>query len=142
MRVAAPQRLASAVRAGLAYFAVVFATGFVFGTMRTLWLVPLLGERTAELLETPLMLAVIYLTARWIVRRFGLRQSSLPIRAAVGAVALILLVGAEIAVVLSLRGLTLADYIRSRDPVSGTAYVVSLLIFAAMPAVLGTGRRD
>ena len=47
----------SVLRAGVVYFAVVFATGFALGTVRTLWLAPALGERRAELLETPFMLA-------------------------------------------------------------------------------------
>ena len=43
-----------------------------------------------------------------------------------------MLVG-ELAVGIGLRGMTAADIILNRDPVSGTAYYVSLLLFAAMP---------
>jgi hypothetical protein len=51
-------------KAGAAYFALVFAVGFVLGTIRTLWLVPRVGTRTAELMEMPLMLAATILAAR------------------------------------------------------------------------------
>ena len=46
-------------KAGAVYFGLVFVTGFVLGTIRTLWVVPHLETRTAELLEAPLMLVVI-----------------------------------------------------------------------------------
>jgi hypothetical protein len=45
------------LKAGLIYFAIVFGAGFVLGTIRTLWVVPRLGTRMAELMETPIMLA-------------------------------------------------------------------------------------
>ncbi len=46
------------VKAGVLYFALVFAVGFVLGTIRTLWIVPRFGTRMAELMEMPIMLAV------------------------------------------------------------------------------------
>ena len=52
------------------YFAIVFGAGFVFGTVRVMWLVPTVGVRIAELTELPLMLAVVFFAARWVNRRF------------------------------------------------------------------------
>jgi len=121
---------------GALYFVAVFAVGFLLGVVRTLWLVPRLGERRAELLEIPLMLVAIYLAARWIAGRFYLRARPLPVRLVVGLVALALLLAAELALVLYLRSLTVTEYLETRDPVSGTAYALSLLIFAAMPALV------
>lgn len=54
---------------GSLYFALVFAVGFALGAVRVLWLVPRLGERAAELLEAPFMLAASFFFARWVVRR-------------------------------------------------------------------------
>jgi hypothetical protein len=39
------------VKPGARYFVVVFAVGLVLGTIRTLWFVPSMGVRTAELME-------------------------------------------------------------------------------------------
>ncbi len=44
------------LRAAVFYFLLVFGAGFLLGIGRVLLIVPLLGERTAELLEMPLML--------------------------------------------------------------------------------------
>lgn len=42
------------LKAGALYFALAFGAGFVLGTIRVLWAVPRFGERTAELMETPI----------------------------------------------------------------------------------------
>ena len=125
--------------AGFAYFALVFAAGFALGVMRVRWLVERIGERNAELLEAPLMLAVVFLAARWTVQRFRLPSAWGP-RLAVGFLALALLLACELTVVLALRGLTLAEYLASRDPLAGSVYAVSLVLFALMPALLLLGR--
>jgi hypothetical protein len=59
------------VKAGALYFALVFAVGFVLGASRTLWVVPRLGTRMAELMEMPIMLAVTIVVARWTVLRLS-----------------------------------------------------------------------
>jgi hypothetical protein len=121
-----------ALKAGILYFALVFGAGFVLGPIRVLWVVPWIGERVAELIEMPVMLVVIVFAARWVVRRLGVPSSSSR-RLAVGFVALGLLLAAEFTVVLWLRGLTIGEYLASRDPVSGTVYVMMLGVFALMP---------
>jgi len=116
------------LKAGVLYFVVVFGAGFVLGSIRVMWLVPRFGTRAAELMEMPVMLAVTILAARWIVRRPGLPSK----RLGVGIVALALLLMAELTLVLW-RGLTIHEYIASRDPVAGTVYIVMLGAFAIMP---------
>ncbi|HJS75344.1 MAG TPA: hypothetical protein VJ921_13725, partial [Vicinamibacteria bacterium] len=120
------------LKSGLLYFALVFAAGFALGPVRVLWAVPRFGERTAELMEAPLMLAVVALTGRWIARRFEEPKTSARLLA-VGLVALAMLLAAELTMVLSLRGLSVSEYVRSRDPVGGAVYVALLLLFALMP---------
>ncbi len=123
-------------KAGLAYFAIVFVVGFVLGTIRTLWVVPFVGVRMAELAESPVMIAVSVLAARWVARRVGL-PTSWPKRVASGLVALGLMLFAEFGFVLWVRGLTIRQYWESRDPVSGTVYLVSLAMFAVIPIFVG-----
>jgi hypothetical protein len=122
-------------KAGLLYFLIVFGTGFVLGFVRSVWAVPRLGSRAAELAEMPVMLMVIIAAARWIVRRLpeSLSRSDL---FAVGLIALALLLIAEFSIVLWLRGLSAWDYLASRDPVSGAAYYLLLVLFAFMPLLL------
>jgi hypothetical protein len=116
------------------YFLLVFGAGFVLGTGRVLFLVPLLGERTAELLEMPLMLGVIVVAARWIVRH-SLEDRRLISTLSVGFIAMGLVSIADLAVGMLLRGMSATEVFLDRDPVSGTAYYISLLLFAVMPAI-------
>ena len=119
------------LRAGLLYFLAVFVVGFLLGTLRVLMLVPRFGERWAELTELPLMVLASFLVARLLIRRFA--PLSPGQRAGMGAIALALLVAAELCLTVLLQERTLAEYVGARDPVSGAAYLVSLLAFAAMP---------
>ena len=123
------------VSAAAAYFALVFGAGFVLGAIRVPLLVPRLGERTAKLLETPLMLVVVVFAARFIVRHFSLPRPW-AVRATVGALALGLLIAAEGLLVVALQGRSIAEYAASRDPVSGGVYLAALVVFAAMPTAL------
>jgi hypothetical protein len=123
------------LQAGMVYFAFVFGAGFVLGPVRILWAAPALGTRTAELIETPLMLVVITLAARWTVRHLAVPPVPSK-RLGIGLIALGLLLVAEFTVVLWLRGLSIRDYLASRDPVSGTVYIVMLGVFAVMPLVV------
>lgn len=120
------------IKAGGLYFVCVFSLGFVLGTIRTLWVVPRLGTRIAELSEMPIMVAVVILAARWIVRHFAV-PSTLSARLGVGCIALGLMVISEFAFVLRLRGLSIRRYLASRDPVAATAYYLALAVFASMP---------
>ncbi len=117
--------------AGL-YFAIIFATGFVLGTLRVIFLVPMLGPRYAELLEIPLMLAAVFLVGGWIGRLANNHKQAL----SVGFMALLLLLAAEIGLAAILFQKTPIEALFDKDLVSGTAYYLALLVFALMPAWL------
>lgn len=120
------------IGAGLTYFAIVLGAGFVLGVFRVPFLVPRIGERWAELAEMPIMATVIFLAAGFILRRFPAICS--PARSlAAGVLALALSVCAELGLAVVLQSQTLAEFLRSRDKVSGSVYIALLLVFAAMP---------
>ena len=126
-------RTARIAAAGAAYFALAFAAGFALGTIRVLAVVPRIGERAAELVEAPLMLAVVVAAARFVVRRF-VPGAPAAARLAVGLLGVALLLAVEFTVVLALRGLSPVEYFAGRDPVAGAVYVVLFVLFAVMSA--------
>jgi type IV secretory pathway TrbD component len=123
------------VKAGAIYFALVFGAGFVLGTIRTLWVVPRFGMRMAELMEMPIMLAVTIVAARWTVLRLS-GPTMWSVRLGMGCIALVLMLVAEFGFVLWIRGLSIKDYLATRDPVSGTVYYAMLVVFAIMPMLV------
>ena len=128
------------IKAGLVYFALVMGAGFLLGMVRVPFLVPRLGERVAELIEMPLMLVVIGLSARFVVRRFALPPTA-SVRLKVGFLALALAVCAELLLAMALQGQSVRAYIASRDPVSGSVYLAMLGLFALMPLILARMQR-
>jgi hypothetical protein len=127
------------LKAGMLYFALVFGAGFVLGLIRMLWVVPRVGTRIAELMESPIMLVVIIVAARWLVRRLAVPPEPSS-RLGMGFLALALLVIAEISLVGPLQGYSVNEYFSSRDPISGTVYYVMLLVYALMPFLLAQRR--
>ncbi|MCE9571390.1 MAG: hypothetical protein K8R10_15520 [Rhodocyclales bacterium] len=125
----------STIKAGIAYFAIVLGAGFVMGAFRVPFLVPRLGERVAELIEMPFMFVVILLGARFIARKYALPPRT-PVRLAAGLLALGLSLAAEVVLAVVLQDQSIADYIASRDPVSGGVYLAMLALFALMPLIL------
>ena len=123
------------LKAGVLYFALVFGAGFVLGSIRILWVVPRFGARMAELMETPIMFVVTIVAARWMVRRLAV-PPKVSSRLGMGCVGLGLMLVAEFTLVLWLRGLSIREYLASRDPVSGTVYYVMLGVFCIMPLLV------
>jgi len=124
-----------ALKAGALYFALVFGAGFILGPIRLYFVVPSIGTRMAELMEIPIMIAVIFFAARWVVRRLGIPPTP-GIRLGMGCTAFVLLLAAEFGFVLWLQGLSISEYLATRDPVSGTVYYISLGVFAIMPILV------
>jgi hypothetical protein len=129
------------LKSGLFYFAIVFGIGFALGTIRVIWAVPHFGARVAELIEMPFMLIAIIATARWLVLRLAI-PPVLWVRLGMGLVALGFLLVAEFGGVLYLRGMTIAQYFATRDPISGTLYYIMLGVFATMPWLVSQRRTE
>jgi hypothetical protein len=130
------QTITQIPKAGVLYFAIVFGAGFVLGTVRTLWILPRVGTRIAELMEAPIMLVITFAAARWIALRLASPARS-SARLGIGAIALGLLLFAEFGLVLWLRGISIREYLATRDPVSGTVYYAMLGLFGLMPLLVG-----
>jgi hypothetical protein len=96
-------------RAGIAYWAVVFALGFVLGTIRVLWLAPLVGLIPATLMELPAMLGASWLASGWVVRRFAIASAGEALAA--GGLAFALLMAAECALGVAMMGMTPAQWL-------------------------------
>lgn len=124
------------IKVSLIYFLLVFGAGFILGPIRIFMVVPHFGMRIAELLEIPIMITVIILAAKWIVRHFAVPQTFFS-RFGMGLIAFGLLLVAEFSLVLWLRGISISEYFATRDPVSGTVYYLSLVVFAIMPLLVG-----
>lgn len=121
----------SVLRAAVLYFACVFGAGFVLGSIRVPLLVPRLGERTAELLELPLMLAVVAFVSRWRQRRTASLRPSQQLGA--GGLAWLCLMGAEFALAAALTGRSPREVVSTHDPVAGAAYYTATILFALGP---------
>jgi len=95
-------------------------------------LVPLIGERWAELAEMPIMAAVIFFAAGYMLRHFPeIAQPGLSLTA--GLMALAFLIAAELGLAVFLQDQTLVEFIDSRDKISGSVYIALLLVFGIMP---------
>src|SRR5437660_1639436 len=124
-----------ALKAGVIYFLLVFAVGWVLGPIRELWAVPHFGRMAAMLSEAVIMLIAMIVAARWVIRRFNVPQTlgaTLPI----GLIAIGLLFPAEIAGVLWVRGLSLQEYFASFVTGPGVISLLMFLLFAAMPTLV------
>ena len=120
------------IRASFLYFVLVMGAGFLLGSVRVLFVVPHLGERWAELAEMPIMAIVIFVAAGYILRRYPEVQTR-GRALVVGFTALALSVSAELALAVVLQSQSLAEYLASRDKISGSVYLVMLVAFALMP---------
>lgn len=120
------------IGAGALYFVVLFALGFVLGTIRTLFLEPWLGPVGAVLVESVPMIAAMWLAAPWAARLFDLAPAIAP-RLVMGGVALLLLALAETGLDALMRGRVMwAERLRTTEGLIGLALMAA---FALMPAL-------
>jgi hypothetical protein len=126
--------MATPAVAGLAYFALVFALGFVLGTVRTLLVrdAPGAGRLLGVLIELPIMLGASWFLCRRVVHRFAVAPT-VAARAVMGGVAFALLLGAELAVGALLFDRTLAQHFALYLEASYALGLAAQVAFALMP---------
>lgn len=122
------------VRAGAAYFAIVFAAGFALGTVRTLLHAPRIGELLAVLFELPLMLAIAWLACGTLLTHFRIPQRVAP-RLSMGAVAFALLMLAELTLSVTAFDRSMSDFARELTTPHGLLGLSGQVLFALMPLV-------
>ena len=124
------------VLAGVAYFALAFLFGFVLGVLRTLAIEPRVGELAAVMLELPVMLLLSWFICRRLSRLFGL-SPRIGVRSAMGAVAFVLLITAELAIVMPLRGMATEDYVGHLMTGAGALGLAGQVGYALIPVLQG-----
>jgi hypothetical protein len=128
------------LKAGVVYFLLVFAVGWVLGPIRELWAVPHFGRMVAMLSEAVIMLIAMIVAARWIIRRLDVPRT-LPATVSMGLIAIGLLFPAEIAGVVWVRGLSLQEYLAGFATGPGIISLVMFLLFAGMPTLVTLSTR-
>ncbi|MGB8623456.1 MAG: hypothetical protein WCD16_11605 [Paracoccaceae bacterium] len=123
-----------ALTAGVAYFGAVFAAGVILGTLRTLLLVPALGEVPAVVIEIPVMLTISWVVSRWLVRRFAV-SARLPERVTMGVAALVLLLLAEAALAILVFQRPFQAHLTHYTTLPGALGLAAQVCFAAMPVL-------
>jgi hypothetical protein len=133
-----PDTLLNAIKTGARYFALIFALGFVLGTIRVLWLAPMAGETLAVLTELPIMLTASWFGARWLVTRH--RLVAIGDRAVMGAVALLLLFIAELLMAVLLFGQTPQAWFTGVVTMPGPIGLAGQILFGLMPLLVRSPR--
>lgn len=121
----------TALKAGTAYFAMVFALGFVLGALRVLWLAPYIEETAAVLAEQPVMLTASWIAARWLVRRQHIARPRA--RLVMGATAFVMLMIAELMLAVSLFGQTPNQWLDGVMTMPGPVGLMGQVVFGLMP---------
>jgi hypothetical protein len=127
-----------AVKSGIYYFARIVGLGFALGTLRVLWLVPMMGETNAVLAEQPIMLIASWFVARCLVRRQ--RLLSICARGVMGVTAFTLLMLAEVILASVLSGQAPAEWLRSIFAMPGIIGLAGQVLFALMPVLMPVDR--
>ncbi len=125
-------RIPAALKAGVAYFAVVFAAGFGLGVIRMLVVIPRVGETVAVLIEAPVMLGISWPVARRLTRWFAVPDAA-EARVLMGAVALALTLATEAGLSILLFGRTLDQHFASYLTEAGALGLLAQIGFAATP---------
>lgn len=127
------------IRLACTYFGVVFSTGFVFGIIRQLYVIPKfqLRSSSAEIIEAPVTFVAVIVWARWLIHRYKIPAKT-RVRLAVGLLGLGLMTSAE------LTGNTLVGERNSSAErehercatVARALYLFDLMVFGLMPWLL------
>ncbi|KAF0114744.1 MAG: hypothetical protein FD150_1383 [Rhodobacteraceae bacterium] len=117
------------VKAGVAYVSAVFAVAFLIGALRVMLIAPRTGPLLAVALEVPLILALSWLVAGRVLRRWPLEAGQ---RLATAALAFALLMALELATALAF-GQTSGDFLTAMTTPAGALGLAGQIGFALIP---------
>ena len=126
--------------AALRYFLIVFAAGFVFGTIRTLSIDDTPDARLmAVAIELPAILLVSWLASAHATKRYNVPSTSAT-RLAMGGAAFGLLMLAELLLDLALAGRTVAEHFAAYGEASHQLGLAGQVAFALFPLIQSARR--
>jgi hypothetical protein len=120
------------LKPALVYFAVVFAAAFAFGALRVTLIAPQIGALAAVTLEVPLILALSWLVAGQVLRRWPMTQGQ---ALAMGGLAFAFLMLAEFALAYLLSGQTPRAYATTFTEAPGALGLAGQVGFGLIPAL-------
>jgi hypothetical protein len=118
------------------YFLMLFALGFVLGTVRVLFVAPSIGVLGATLLEVPLMLAASFFGCRWVVGQWRV-STACAARVAMALWFMVLLVLFEMLLGVALFGRTLSGTWSRLATPAGMVGLSAQIIAALLPLFVG-----
>ncbi len=123
---------ATAFKAGLLYFAGVFALGFLLGGVRMMLLEPTVGDLLAVIIESPIILALSWLLCRRAIDRFQV-AALVSARLLMGGVALTILLLAEYSLATLMFAESPADFLGNWLTAAGLVGLGGQIVFALFP---------
>jgi hypothetical protein len=130
----------SAMIVATAYFIVLFALGFVLGTIRVLIVAPRFGELVATVAEVPVMLTAAYFICRWALWSWHVPRSP-AIRWAMVPLFPLLLFLFETLLGTILFGRTASDQWASLATPAGLLGLSAQVVAALLPVFVGMDER-
>jgi hypothetical protein len=122
----------NAVKAAVAYFVIVFAIGFVLGTVRVLLVIPRVGPSAAVLIEAPILLSASWLVCGWLLHSLRV-PPAWSARSAMGGTAFALLMAAELSLSVFVFGKSAAEHVQAYLAPHQLIGLAAQLAFAAFP---------
>jgi hypothetical protein len=129
-----------ALIAGAAYFLALFALGFALGTIRTIFLVPRIGQFAATCAEVPVILTAAFFLCHWVIRRWQVPPTA-DVRWAMALWFLVLLLMFEGLLGATLFARTIAEQWAALATAAGLLGLTAQIIAALLPVFIGKAVR-
>ncbi|MEW4487003.1 hypothetical protein AB1L42_02925 [Thalassoglobus sp. JC818] len=117
------------------YFLITVTLHFLVQQIRQLSFLPQVGRRAAGLVEAPIMLVLIFITAALLVRWMGSKLSTKALLIA-GAFATGLLIVSGLVLDIGVSGYRPSEYFLNADRTTRAVYLGGLFVFALSPALV------